>query len=158
MYQTRIKRHLVVSILLLVSVEIVFMPHVSAAGIGLPSTITLYSQPPFGCAVSTYSVNLPSGSMLNIEMFSAQTVYLYLMTPDSFASWSMRHQCNSPGPNIFLYVTITRQLGYTLHWTPPSNGTVYFVFEYDEQVPLIVTVNLVDRSTIPSAAQSISTS
>jgi len=149
LYQAKIRRHLLLSVLLLVSVVLASMPLGMAAGTGLPPTINLYTQPPFSCGVSAYAVVLPSGSLLNIEMTSDQTVYLYLMSPDTFSSWSYRHQCNSPGPNILLYETIPPQFGYTLHWAPPSNGTYYFVFEYDARIPPFATVNLIDRSSIP---------
>jgi len=149
LYPARIRRHLLVSVLLMISIVLVSMPRGIAAGAGVPPTIYLYSQPPFACAVSTFSVVLPSGSLLNIDMFSDQTVYLYLMSPDTYSSWSYRHQCNSPGPNILLYETIPRQYGYTLHWGPPSNGTYYFVFEYDSRIPPFATVTLIDHSSIP---------
>jgi hypothetical protein len=57
--------------------------------------------------------------------------------------------CNSPGPDILLYETIDKRLGYTLHWGPPYGGTFYFVFEYDARYPLSAIVNLFDRSSIP---------
>ena len=150
LHLARIRRHVHVSVLLMILVVLVSMPRGTAAGTSLPPTVYLYTQPPFGCAVATYSVVLPAGSLLNIDMISDQTVYLYLMTPESFSSWSYRHQCNSPGWNVLLYQTIPSQLGHTLHWGPPSNGTYYFVFEYDAQIPPVVIVHLIDHSSIPS--------
>lgn len=145
----RIVRYLVFSILL-ISASSVLMPRGFATGAGVPTVIYLYSQPPFTCAVSTFSTALPAGSLLNIDMFSDQTIYLYLMTPEGYSNWSYRHQCNSPGLDILLYVTIPRDFGYTLHWSTPSNGTYYFVFEYDSRYPPSATVNLIDHSSVPT--------
>jgi hypothetical protein len=144
------KRNTYASMLLAITIVLMMVPHGNAASTGLPTTIYLYAQPPFGCAVCTYSAELPRGSLLNIYMVSDQTIYLYLMTPETFADWSYRHQCNNPGPNILLYETIPTQLGYTLHWTAPYDGSFYFVFEYDWPIPPYATVHLIDKSSIPS--------
>ena len=142
-----LRRYLFFTILLMSTVGLMSIPQGNAAGIGLPSIIYLPTFWPSGCAVGAYNVTLSTGTLLNIDMLSHQTVYLYLMSPQSFASWTYRQMCNSPG-GVLLYETITKDLGYTLHWTSPYNGTVYFVFEYDSRIPPVAAVYLIDNSII----------